>query len=221
MPCHRSCKKFVPRYPPTYDEALHQNCSSSLHLSVGSYATRYQPYSLSYRFEGASTDIPVPQTPAIVPQTGRFIVPPHYDLDDYIEYDGEGAEEEEASDSDDDDDYEDEEEENNDDETSFTPLTGSKSGPAKPLVLYAMESGSAQETARDAKINLPDDLISTTGSGVEPRSVTSLGNAPMLELGRHTTIIGLQDSAYERLCWSAKKLSLRTGNLGNQDIWKR
>ncbi|KAK0211052.1 hypothetical protein DFS33DRAFT_347930 [Desarmillaria ectypa] len=49
MPCHRSCKKFVPRHSPTYDEALHQHSSSFLHLSVGAYAARYQPYSISYR----------------------------------------------------------------------------------------------------------------------------------------------------------------------------
>ncbi|KAK0459806.1 uncharacterized protein EV420DRAFT_1641991 [Desarmillaria tabescens] len=104
MPCHRSCKQFVPRStPPTYDEALHQN--SSLHLSVGTYAARYQPYSLSYRFEGEYTDIPVPQTPAIVPQTDRFIVPPHFDLDDYLAYDSEEVDEDEdARDSDDEDD---------------------------------------------------------------------------------------------------------------------
>ncbi len=86
MPCHRSCKNFAPRSPPTYDEALHT--SSSLYLPIGEYAARYQPYSLSYRvqypvafsslpfadsfqFEGEYTDAPVPQTPVIIPQAGR------------------------------------------------------------------------------------------------------------------------------------------------------
>ncbi|KAK0450944.1 hypothetical protein EV421DRAFT_1776181 [Armillaria borealis] len=64
-------ENFAPRSPPTYDEALH--ASSSLYLPIGEYAARYQPYSLSY----------------------RFIVPPHYDLDDYIEYDSEEADEDE------------------------------------------------------------------------------------------------------------------------------
>ncbi|KAG7452432.1 uncharacterized protein BT62DRAFT_897 [Guyanagaster necrorhizus] len=69
MPCYRSCKKFLPHYSSRHDETLHQN--SSLHLSIGAYAARYQPYSLSYRFEAEYTDVPVPQTPAIVPQTGQ------------------------------------------------------------------------------------------------------------------------------------------------------
>lgn len=46
MPCHRSCKKFAHRPPPTHDEAL--NASSSLYLPIGAYVARYQPYSLSY-----------------------------------------------------------------------------------------------------------------------------------------------------------------------------
>lgn len=109
MPCHRSCKNFASRSPPTYDEALH--ASSSLYLPIGEYAARYQPYSLSYRF-GEYTDTPVPQTPTIIPQTGRFIVPPHYDLDDYIEYDGEEADEDE----DDEDDWDEDEEDEDDQE---------------------------------------------------------------------------------------------------------
>ncbi|PBK96939.1 hypothetical protein ARMGADRAFT_720329 [Armillaria gallica] len=113
MPCHRSCKKFAPRSPPTYDEALH--ASSSLYLPIGEYAARYQPYSLSYRFEGDCTDAPVPQTPAIIPQTGRFIVPPHYDLDDYIEYDSERADEDE-------DDWDDEDEDDQERRAATPPL---------------------------------------------------------------------------------------------------
>ncbi|KAK0197031.1 hypothetical protein F5146DRAFT_25588 [Armillaria mellea] len=93
MPCHRSCKRFAPRPPPTYDEALH--ASSSLYLPIGEYAARYQPYSLSYRFEGEYIDVPVPQTPAIIPLNGRYIVPPHYDLDDYIGYESEETDEDE------------------------------------------------------------------------------------------------------------------------------
>lgn len=104
MPCHRSCKKFAPRSPPTYDEAL--RASSSLYLPIGEYTARYQPYSLSYRFEGEYADVPVPQTPAIIPQTGRFTVPPLYDLNDYIGYESEETDETE----DDSDDWDDEDE---------------------------------------------------------------------------------------------------------------
>ncbi|KAK0228618.1 hypothetical protein IW262DRAFT_628220 [Armillaria fumosa] len=105
MPCHRSCKKFAPRSPPTNDEALH--ASSSLYLPIGEYTARYQPYSLSYRFEGEDTvDVPVPQTPAIIPQTGRFTVPPHYDLDDYIGYESEETDENEDDEDEDEDDQE-------------------------------------------------------------------------------------------------------------------
>ncbi|KAK0483704.1 hypothetical protein IW261DRAFT_1561507 [Armillaria novae-zelandiae] len=93
MPCHRSCKKFAPRYPPTYDEAL--RVPSPLYLPIGEYTARYHPYSLSYRFEGEYTGVPVPQTPAIIPQTGRFIDPPYYDLDDYIGYEIEEIDEHE------------------------------------------------------------------------------------------------------------------------------
>ncbi|KAK0197451.1 hypothetical protein F5146DRAFT_1130313 [Armillaria mellea] len=104
MPCHRSCKKFAHRPPPTHDEAL--NASSSLYLPIGAYVARYQPYSLSYGLEREYTDAPVPQTPAMIPQTGRLIVPPPYGLDDYVESDGEEMDEDE----DDEDDWEDEDE---------------------------------------------------------------------------------------------------------------
>lgn len=101
MPCHRSCKKFAPRPPPTYDEALH--ASSSLDLPIGAYVARHQPYSLSYRFEREYTDAPEPQISAMIPQTGRFIVPPPYDLDDYVESNDEetGEDEEDEEDWDD------------------------------------------------------------------------------------------------------------------------
>ncbi|KAK0483303.1 hypothetical protein IW261DRAFT_939698 [Armillaria novae-zelandiae] len=123
MPCHRSRKEFAHGPPPTYDEALH--ASSSLYLPTGVHVARYQPYSLSYRVqysmafssmpfadlfqsERQYTDIPVPQSPPMILQTGRSIVPPPHDLDDYVEYNGEETDEDE--DEDDEDDWDDEDE---------------------------------------------------------------------------------------------------------------
>ncbi|KAK0239927.1 hypothetical protein EDD85DRAFT_823794 [Armillaria nabsnona] len=123
----------------------------------------------------------------------------------------------------------------------------------KPLILYATESGNAQETAdniarhcrrialrcrvQDVETYLPDDLINeslivfviaTTGSGVEPRSMTSLWNMllrsdlpPDLFEDIHFTVFGLGDSAYERFCWPAKKLSRRMKGLGATEIYER
>ncbi|KAK0502930.1 hypothetical protein EDD18DRAFT_1099927 [Armillaria luteobubalina] len=105
MPCHRSCKKFAPRPPPTYDEALH--ASSSLDLPIG--AVQYPmaffsiPFADLFQFEREYTDAPEPQISAMIPQTGRFIVPPPYDLDDYVESNDEetGEDEEDEEDWDD------------------------------------------------------------------------------------------------------------------------
>ncbi|KAK0196899.1 riboflavin synthase domain-like protein [Armillaria mellea] len=123
----------------------------------------------------------------------------------------------------------------------------------KPLILYATESGNAQETAdniarhcrrihlrcriQDVETYLPDDLINecliifviaTTGSGVEPRSMTSLWDmllrsdlpADLFE-DMHFAVFGLGDSAYERFCWPAKKLSRRMKGLGATEIYER
>ncbi|KAK0228230.1 hypothetical protein IW262DRAFT_1293084 [Armillaria fumosa] len=112
MPCHRSCKKFAPRSPPTYGEALH--ASSSLHLPIGAvqYPTAFSsmPFADLFQFEREYTGAPVPQTSAMIPQTRRFIVPPPYDFDDYIEYNGEETDEDE-DDEDDRDDADDDDQE--------------------------------------------------------------------------------------------------------------
>lgn len=70
--------------------------------------------------------------------------------------------------------------------------------------------------------------VSTTGSGQEPRSMTTLWNMllrsdlpnDLLE-DLHFAIFGLGDSSYEKFCWPAKKLSRRLVGLGATQICNR
>ncbi|KAF9649133.1 riboflavin synthase domain-like protein [Thelephora ganbajun] len=120
-------------------------------------------------------------------------------------------------------------------------------------VLYATESGGAQDAAnkiarryrnlnfecrnvnvRDYPLsdliheNLVIFVISTTGSGQEPRSMTTLWNMllrsdlpnDILE-DLHFAVFGLGDSSYEKFCWPAKKLSRRLVGLGATQICHR
>jgi len=71
-------------------------------------------------------------------------------------------------------------------------------------------------------------VVSTTGSGQEPRSMTALWNMllrsdlpnDILE-DLHFTVFGLGDSSYEKFCWPAKKLSRRLVGLGATQICHR
>ncbi|KAF9231055.1 hypothetical protein BU15DRAFT_90988 [Melanogaster broomeanus] len=121
------------------------------------------------------------------------------------------------------------------------------------LILFATETGTAQEAAdriarecrrghfqarvRNMGTYPPEELVSehlvlfvvsTTGSGTEPRAMTPLWNLLLrsdlpddlfedLDFG----IFGLGDSAYEKFCWPAKKLSRRLTNLGAHEICDR
>ncbi|KAI5984237.1 riboflavin synthase domain-like protein [Pisolithus marmoratus] len=83
----------------------------------------------------------------------------------------------------------------------------------------------------------PEDLISesfvlfvvaTTGSGAEPRAMTPLWNLLLRsDLPRDLfedldfCVFGLGDSAYERFCWPAKKLSRRLLYLGAHEVCPR
>ncbi|KAL5496163.1 TAH18 [Sanghuangporus vaninii] len=121
------------------------------------------------------------------------------------------------------------------------------------LILYATETGNALDVAeqvtREARRRLftvrlssvdvyPLEelvhetlvifIVSTTGSGVEPRSMTPMWNmllradlpSDILE-DLHFAVFGLGDSAYEKFCWAAKKLSRRVLSLGAQEICAR
>ena len=71
-------------------------------------------------------------------------------------------------------------------------------------------------------------VVSTTGSGQEPRSMTTLWNMllrsdlpnDILEDLRFA-VFGLGDSSYEKFCWPAKKLSRRLVGLGATQICHR
>ncbi|KAF9528816.1 hypothetical protein CPB83DRAFT_766075 [Crepidotus variabilis] len=121
------------------------------------------------------------------------------------------------------------------------------------LIIYATETGNAQDTAdyiarqcrrihiRCRISNIEDitvtDLlyetvvvfvISTTGSGVEPRSMTPLWTSLLRSnLPKDTfedlsfTVFGLGDTAYEKFCWAAKKLSRRMQSLGATEFVER
>ncbi|KIK57477.1 hypothetical protein GYMLUDRAFT_229030 [Collybiopsis luxurians FD-317 M1] len=114
------------------------------------------------------------------------------------------------------------------------------------LILYATETGTAQETAdrvaRECRRihiqcnvhsmdsyspqNLVSEplvifIVSTTGSGIEPRSMTVLWNILLrsdlpedLFEDLHFTVFGLGDTAYEKFCWPAKRLTRRLESLG-------
>ncbi len=71
-------------------------------------------------------------------------------------------------------------------------------------------------------------VVSTTGSGVEPRAMTPLWNnllrsdlpSDALE-DLLFSVFGLGDSGYEKFCWAAKKLSRRMSSLGATEIYGR
>jgi sulfite reductase alpha subunit-like flavoprotein len=71
-------------------------------------------------------------------------------------------------------------------------------------------------------------VVSTTGSGIEPRSMTLLWNM-LLRSDLPTdlfdelefAVFGLGDTAYEKFCWPAKKLSRRMQSLGAIEICTR
>ncbi|KAF9442824.1 riboflavin synthase domain-like protein [Macrolepiota fuliginosa MF-IS2] len=121
------------------------------------------------------------------------------------------------------------------------------------LILYATETGNAQDVsdrvARAARSlrfrcqivsvdcysleNLVTEglivfVVSTTGSGVEPRSMTSLWNmllsaqlpADLFE-DLSFAVFGLGDTSYEKFCWPAKLLSRRLQGLGATEICER
>ncbi|KXN90414.1 NADPH-dependent diflavin oxidoreductase 1 [Leucoagaricus sp. SymC.cos] len=121
------------------------------------------------------------------------------------------------------------------------------------LILYATETGNAQDVSdRVARVaralhfrsqvmnvdsytleNLVMEelivfVVSTTGSGVEPRSMTPLWN--MLLSSRlpadlfedlSFAVFGLGDTSYEKFCWPAKLLSKRLRSLGATEICER
>ncbi|KAF5329710.1 hypothetical protein D9619_009156 [Psilocybe cf. subviscida] len=121
------------------------------------------------------------------------------------------------------------------------------------LILYATETGNAIHAAdyiarqcrriafqcRVADIetfSLPDLLsetivlfvVSTTGSGVEPRSMTPLWNNLLrsdlpLDVFEdlYFSVFGLGDTSYEKFCWAAKKLSRRLESLGACEFYAR
>ncbi|KAF8441065.1 riboflavin synthase domain-like protein [Boletus edulis BED1] len=123
----------------------------------------------------------------------------------------------------------------------------------KILILYATETGTAQEIAdriaRECRrghfqcrvCNVgsypPQGLISeplvifvvtTTGSGSEPRAMTPLWNMLLRsdlpnDLFEAVTfaVFGLGDSAYEKFCWPAKKLARRLTHLGGRELCTR
>jgi sulfite reductase alpha subunit-like flavoprotein len=71
-------------------------------------------------------------------------------------------------------------------------------------------------------------VVSTTGSGQEPRLMTTLWNMllrsdlpdDLLEDLRFA-VFGLGDSSYEKFCWPAKKLSRRLLGLGATQVCDR
>ncbi|KAF9463400.1 hypothetical protein BDZ94DRAFT_1164084 [Collybia nuda] len=127
------------------------------------------------------------------------------------------------------------------------------SSPRSLLILYATETGNAQDAAdRIARqcrriafqcrvlsmdaYSLPDLIsenlvifvVSTTGSGTEPRSMTSLWNMLLrsdlpsdLFEDLPFAVFGLGDTAYEKFCWAAKKLARRMISLGAIEICER
>ncbi|KAJ2934640.1 hypothetical protein H1R20_g2466, partial [Candolleomyces eurysporus] len=132
--------------------------------------------------------------------------------------------------------------------------TNDEEEPCKELlILYATETGNAQDCAdyiarqcrrigfhgRVLSVDAysPIDLIeeplvlfvvSTTGSGVEPRAMTALWNILLrsnlpndLFEGLPFAVFGLGDTSYEKFCWAAKMLSRRMESLGATEICER
>jgi sulfite reductase alpha subunit-like flavoprotein len=71
-------------------------------------------------------------------------------------------------------------------------------------------------------------IVSTTGSGQEPRSMTSFWNMLLrsdlpndLFEDLTFTIFGLGDTAYEKFCWPAKKLHRRLLTLGAVELCEK
>ncbi|KAG2078524.1 riboflavin synthase domain-like protein [Suillus decipiens] len=125
--------------------------------------------------------------------------------------------------------------------------------PRELLILYATETGTAEETAdriarecRRVRFHCrvqsmdtypPETLISehlvifvvsTTGWGAEPRAMISLWNMLLrsdlpddLFEDMDFCVFGLGDTAYEKFCWPAKKLSRRMQSLGGHEICSR
>ncbi|GLB44575.1 putative component of the cytosolic iron-sulfur (Fe-S) protein assembly (CIA) machinery [Lyophyllum shimeji] len=125
--------------------------------------------------------------------------------------------------------------------------------PRSLLILYATETGNAQDVAdRVARhcrriafqcrvvsaeaFSAPELLseplvvfvVSTTGSGVEPRSMSAFWAQllradlpPDLFEDLSFAVFGLGDSAYEKFNWAAKKLSRRLASLGAHEIVDR
>lgn len=68
-------------------------------------------------------------------------------------------------------------------------------------------------------------VVSTTGSGAEPRAMSDLWNKLLradlpsdLFEDVHFTVFGLGDTAYEKFCWPAKRLTRRLEGLGAHKI---
>ncbi|EIN05749.1 riboflavin synthase domain-like protein [Punctularia strigosozonata HHB-11173 SS5] len=125
--------------------------------------------------------------------------------------------------------------------------------PRSILVLYATETGTAEDTAyrvarqceridfhaRVASVDtypieelisepLVVFVISTTGSGKEPRSMTPLWNLLLrsdlpedLFEDMHFAVFGLGDTVYEKFCWPAKLLERRLLSLGGAKLCDR
>lgn len=71
-------------------------------------------------------------------------------------------------------------------------------------------------------------VVSTTGSGIEPRSMSGMWNMLLrsdlpTDLFDHLeyAVFGLGDSSYDTFCWAAKKLSRRLDALGALEIIPR
>jgi sulfite reductase alpha subunit-like flavoprotein len=71
-------------------------------------------------------------------------------------------------------------------------------------------------------------VVSTTGSGVEPRSMTELWTMLLrsdlpddLFEDLPFAVFGLGDTSYEKFCWASKKLSRRMESLGGLEICER
>ncbi|KAF9040091.1 hypothetical protein BJ165DRAFT_1531064 [Panaeolus papilionaceus] len=121
------------------------------------------------------------------------------------------------------------------------------------LILYATETGNAQDAADyisrqcrrisfKCRVLSVDEfpleelvceelvifVVSTTGSGIEPRSMTPLWtNLCRSELTSDIfedltyAVFGLGDTAYEKFCWAAKKLARRLETLGAHELCPR
>ncbi|CCL99816.1 uncharacterized protein FIBRA_01840 [Fibroporia radiculosa] len=128
--------------------------------------------------------------------------------------------------------------------------SGEDALPRTLTILYATETGTAQDIADriaaqcrriqlTARVHSMEDYspvsnthiltaVATTGSGKEPRAMTSLWNLLLrsdlpedLFEDLHFAVFGLGDTAYEKFCWPAKLLSRRLVSLGAVEICAR